>query len=173
MAQDDSHEQGGEHSGSDQSQHGAGQITIATTDPAVETAVAHPSDWNLHPDSTLCVETTQVDESSPLYLPGVRTIVIQDHSQKGAGKEHEPPEIVPPQPSIMSSLMMTAAIALVAGLIGAFGYSYMAGPTPGKSSSHQSQSSGGSSSQGGSSSNASSGSKTSSAETGSGGDVDK
>ena len=35
-------------------------MTFDTADPAIDTAVEHPSDRKLHPDATISLETTQV-----------------------------------------------------------------------------------------------------------------
>ena len=53
-------------------------ISVTTTDPLIESVVDHQSDWKKHPDTTVCVETTQVSEPSLLYVSGVRTVVIEE-----------------------------------------------------------------------------------------------
>ena len=215
-------------------------ITITTSDPAIESSVEHASDWKIHPDSTLSLETTQVREPNPLYVVGVRKVVQEDeespsggqgqkagksggksnqadkkgeeeqagdkggqdggagakdesqkqnngneggqkkgdqgeesrgqqggdrkerkgghedaggekgkgkaeHGSEGGGKAGNGQKSGRPQqkqPSLMKSLLMTAGIATVCGLVGAFGYSYFAGSSSGKGSSEQGESKG-------------------------------
>jgi hypothetical protein len=82
MADDEPRHQDDEPSGSDESRRDTpGPITIATTDPVIESAVEHQSDWKGHPDTTVRVETTQVSEPSPLSVSGVRTVAAEPQRQ--------------------------------------------------------------------------------------------
>ncbi len=75
MADEETQERSGKSS---RQQESGGPHTITTLDPEIQSAVEHPSDWKTHPDTTTRMETTQVSETSPLYLPGVRAVVIED-----------------------------------------------------------------------------------------------
>ncbi len=132
----------------------SGPITITTTDPVIDEVVEHRSDWKAHPDTTLQVETTQVGEPAPLYVSGVRTVVIDDeprqpsrrpnersHGQKNGrnptkdteeSRSHKDDrednrQSPQTQPSMMKNLMITAAVGLVCGVVGAMAYSYFFG----------------------------------------------
>jgi hypothetical protein len=90
MTHDDPSPQGHENHESDQPGHdSAGPITIATTDPAIETAVEHPSDWKSHPDATVRVETTQVSEPSPLHVAGARSVAAGGPSRQNQGEKNQ------------------------------------------------------------------------------------
>ncbi len=226
MARDESQHHGDDQSGIDESENrgrdSADPITITTSDPAIESSVEHTSDWKIHPDSTLSIQTTQAHEPNPLYVVGVRKVVHEDresrpggqrqdgdkagdrsnkgnqsqadksgekghsggatddqkkqggdqnrkdegdaegkdgsskkgqasgdqkrksentqdggsgqkkdrgqaHDQKKDGDDQRRGQQNQKQPSLMKSLLMTAGIATVCGLVGAFGYSYFAG----------------------------------------------
>ena len=161
MADHDSERRGEENSDSDQSHDDShGPITISTTDPVIETASDRPSDWRIHSDSTVRVETTHQSETNPLYFPGIRNARAandpverrptggdsQDKSRRDAATknddygDHPANRPSPPaQPSMINHVFMTAGIALVCGVIGAFGYSYFFGSKAKESSSYQSQ----------------------------------
>ncbi len=80
---DDPPSQGQEHAGSDQSGTGPAEpIMMTTTDPAIDDAFEHPSDWKSQPDSTIRVETTQAPETNPLYIGGVRQVVSTDQAPR-------------------------------------------------------------------------------------------
>jgi hypothetical protein len=90
MAHDESERQGADQAESEDSgPDSAGPITITTTDPAIVNAVDHPSDWKIHPDSTICVETTQAYEPNPLYVAGANTVVY--HDQRSPEQGHSGP----------------------------------------------------------------------------------
>ena len=117
-----------------------GPITVATTDPAIESAFEHPSDWKIHSGSTVWVETTQVSEPNPLYFPGVRKSELGDqrkgaHGQgkgddqrrshggdqdRGDGRNsrhdhHDGPQ-TKRQPSMIKNLSITAGVAMLCGV---------------------------------------------------------
>ncbi len=205
MAHDGSQHHGDEPSPADESPHDSpSPITITTTDPVIETVVEHPSDWKIHPDTTVYVETTQMCEPGPLYVAGVRTVVFEDRLPRhgvrpddagrsnggagsrseqgrgpgrqvdqdrggrdrdqgngtegqdggqGRGKEQSPLQsreqdrddrqdrpVEHQQPSMMRTLLVTAGVALLCGVIGAMGYSYFFGSKTDNSSSEQSES---------------------------------
>lgn len=84
MAHDQSRQDGDERPRAEDSHHdSADPIAIDTTDPAIDSAVEHQADWKAHPDTTVRVETTQVGEHSPLYISGVRAVVIEDAPSQG------------------------------------------------------------------------------------------
>ena len=159
MAHDEPRHQDDEPSRSDEPRHDAcGPITIATTDPVIESVVEHRSDWKAHPDTTVRVETTQVSEPSPLYVSGVRSVVVEEEPRQGRRRSDEATRSGDPghnrgrrrrdqdgpdkdrrrddrqdqprdrqQPSMTKNLLITAGVALVCGVIGAIGYSYVFG----------------------------------------------
>jgi hypothetical protein len=171
---DDSDEQGPERSVSNQSGHELGPIAITTIDPAVETAVGHPLDWKTHADGTICVETTHVHESGPLYFlndaagdrrgpadgqrkePGHssgrgpdRQGHRQDGDHQGSGRDDRQGCPAPAQqPSMTKTLLITAGTGLLGGVIGAVGYLYMFAPKSDKSSANHSQAKAGATSKG-------------------------
>ena len=67
------------------------------------------------------------------------------------------------QPSMMTNLLITAAVALICGVIGAMGYSHFFGPKPGEASSSQSKTEAGSNKESGAKSKSGGGSDTESA----------
>ena len=170
MANDESEKPSDEHSGSTQSgDDTASPITITTTDPVIEAASEHPADWKIHPDSTVRVETTQASEPNLLYFPGIKAVQTENAAFKGrpnggdgqikprtdASRQDNPDQdhrANPPQPrqsSMTKSLLMSVGVALVCGMIGAFGYLYFFGSKDQKSSSDQSKAKTYSRSQGG------------------------
>ncbi len=62
-------------------------VSIATTDPSVESALEHQSDWKRCPDSTVSVATTQMCEPNLLHVAGVRSVVIEDQPR---GEDRNP-----------------------------------------------------------------------------------
>ena len=53
-------------------------MTIDTADPVIDTAVEHPSDWKLHPDATIRVETTRVaSRTSPAFRESGRSSPVK------------------------------------------------------------------------------------------------
>ena len=148
MAHDESQHKGDGRSQTDESpDESLAPMTIDTADPAVDTAGEHPSDWKLHPDATTRLETTGVGESDLRRVSGVRTVVSKPHPQNGEDRgrdqedrgedrsRREPQK----QPSMIKSLLITASVALVCGVIGAMGYAHFFGPKSKESSSDQSQ----------------------------------
>ena len=61
----------------------------------------------------------------------------RDEDDRGDRPDQAQPQ--PRQPSMMTNLLVTAAVALISGVIGAMGYSQFFGPKPGESSSSQSK----------------------------------
>jgi hypothetical protein len=87
MAQDDSDHDGDTQSQPDESAPDlSGPIRIATNDPGIEAAVETPSAWKLHPDATVCVQTTRMSEPTQFASPGVRTVVVEDQSKSHHGE---------------------------------------------------------------------------------------
>ncbi len=143
------------------------RMTIDTTDPVIDEVVEHPADRKLHPDATISVKTTQVSESDLLAAAGVRTVFVdkkrgnsqdppqdqhgrsknrggQEAPQQDAdrGRDHEDrgdDRSRQKQPSVTKSLLITAGVALVCGVIGAMGYSYFFGPKSRGPTSEESQ----------------------------------
>ena len=90
MPPDDPQQQGDEHAGSDHSGDKVAEpIMVTTTDPAIDDAYEHPSDWKAQPDSTLCVETTQAHEPNPLYIGGVRQVVSTDQAPRQRRQDNQ------------------------------------------------------------------------------------
>ena len=154
---DESQHQGDEHSQTGEPPHEApAPITIDTADPVIDKVVEHPSDRKLHPDATISVETTQVSESDLLAATGVRTVFAdkkhgnsqdrpqdqngrsknrggqeahqQDADRGGDQEDRGDDRSRQQQPSMMKSILITAGVALVCGVIGAMGYAYFFGP---------------------------------------------
>jgi hypothetical protein len=158
MANDEPSPRGDENPESDQPGSGiSAPIAFTTADPVIEAIVDHQADGKQRPDTTVSVETTQVSEPSPLYVAGVRTVVIEqprrdsgrssdkkrdrrrDEGDGDGGDEpdhrQDQPQSQQQQPSMMKNLLITAVVALVCGVIGAMGYSYFFGSKSDESSS--------------------------------------
>ena len=74
MAHDESDQQVEQELGTEASRpESFDRVTVSTSDSVIDSAVEHTSDWKTHPDTTVRVETTQISEPSPLYVPGVAT----------------------------------------------------------------------------------------------------
>lgn len=87
MADDEPQNRENKHSRVDDPVHDTTRpISITTSDPVIGSAVEHQTDWKKYPDSTVRTETTQVSETSPLYLPGVRTVVTEDRPRREGGE---------------------------------------------------------------------------------------
>lgn len=90
MAYDDVRNQGDEQPRPEDVRHDeTGPITVATTDPVIDSVVEHQSDWKRHPDTTVRVETSQVSDPGPLYAPGVRTVVVEDPHRDDRDRQDE------------------------------------------------------------------------------------
>ena len=96
MAQDDSQERG-EPSGSDEPSARSCPVRSPSPRPIPPLRLL-PSNRRTgrhNPDSTVCIETTQAHEPSPLYLSGVRAVTFRDQppgdgGQQGArGQSHD------------------------------------------------------------------------------------
>ena len=154
---DETRHQDDKHSETGEPPHEApAPITIDTSDPVIDEVVEHPSDRKLEPDATISVETTQVNESDLLAATGVRTVFAdkkqgnsqhrpqdqngqsknrghqeasqQDADRGGDREDRGDDRSRQKQPSMMKSILITAGVALVCGVIGAMGYSYFFGP---------------------------------------------
>ena len=156
MSQDNpSSQQPETHEPYQERQDPAPPVSIATTDPSVESAMEHQSDWKRHPDGTVSVATTQICEPRLREASqdqgrgkkqGDQRARRRDDKDQDRGREEDdghdeqPPERDQPrqqQPSMMKNLLMTAGVALICGVIGAAGYLYFLGAKPEKSPSSQ------------------------------------
>jgi hypothetical protein len=160
-------------------------IILTTTDPVIESVAEQQLNPRSQPDTNLRVETTQVSEPSPLFVAGVRRVNDEDpphqesghsdggHGRNGGGQQgrrqgkdrneadsknrdnRQDRSQQQRQPSTWKSLLASAGVALICGVIGAAGYWYFFGS---KSDQSSDQSQG----ESGSGSKSSSGSKKSS-----------
>jgi hypothetical protein len=133
------------------------RITIAATDPVIETVVGHEAERKQHSQTAVSVETPQ----------GVKPETGRDRGEvqdrdlhRGPRRdEHQGSQRVdadraprreedggdqrgqagpqPQQPSMMKNLLITAAVALVCGVIGAMAYAHFFGSKSDRSSSSQ------------------------------------
>ena len=145
---------------------------ISTTDRVVTEGPGQQAEWRQHPDATLVTETSRVDRPIPAYLipapggeayeshgtgrkQGAEKRRDMDRSDKGdrsssSGPEERvkretDPHHESPQPSPWRNLLISAAVALAAGMIGAGAVVYFFDSS--KSESKESSSDGQSSSQ--------------------------
>ncbi len=168
---DESQHQGDEDSQTGELPHEVpAPITIDTADPVIDKVVDHPSDRKLHPDATISVETSQVSKSDLLAATGVRTVFAdkkhgnsqdrpqdqnsrsknrggqeapqQDADRRGDQEDRGEDRSRQQQPSMMKSILITAGVALVCGVIGAMSYAYFFGPKSRGPGSEESQSKG-------------------------------
>ena len=83
MSQDNpSSQQPETHEPYQERQVSATPVSIATTDPSVESAMEHQSDWKRHPDGTVSVATTQMCEPRLRNVAEVRSVVIEDQPRR-------------------------------------------------------------------------------------------
>ncbi|MGO9920937.1 MAG: hypothetical protein ACLQIB_40395 [Isosphaeraceae bacterium] len=113
---------------------------ISTTDPVVASGVDHQAEWREHPDATSVAETSDIDRPMPAYLlatsgtPSGQSPQEGPKRDQGNGRSHRgdqaendtdegrrttDPSREKSQPSLWLNVLISAGVALVAGMIGA------------------------------------------------------
>lgn len=118
----------------------ADRSVISTSDPVVASGVDHQSEWQEHPDATLIAETSGIDRPMPAYTLPISVSPSGRGPQKGPrrdhgkGRSHKGDQAqddteqqnratdasrVKSQPSLWRNVLISAGVALVAGMLGA------------------------------------------------------
>lgn len=117
-----------------------GAVQVATTDPVVNAEDDQANEWRRQPDATIYTETTTVREPLPVHRTRVRTTVVDEPAPDRRApaerdrRESEDREEAPPRSAGlgMGSYLLIGAIALLCGILGAWGYSSFSGDSSNK-----------------------------------------